>query len=89
MLLPGQSSVAKIELIQPELFVLDNRFQVTFFENNTLVRKNVYYLKKDTIKEGSSKKHVKTFQQTRCCYANKISLKLKKRSLNSSFLLLL
>ena len=50
-LLPRQSS-AKIELIQPELFALDNRFQVTFFENNTLYDKT-FLFKKDTIKEGS------------------------------------
>ncbi|SEC36757.1 hypothetical protein SAMN04489761_2795 [Tenacibaculum sp. MAR_2009_124] len=50
-LLPGQSS-AKIELIQPELFALDNRFQVTFFENNTLYDKT-FLFKKDTIKENN------------------------------------
>lgn len=45
------SSYAKFELIQPELFVLDNRFQVTFFEGNTLYDKT-FILKKGTIKEG-------------------------------------
>lgn len=50
-LLPG-NSIAKIELIQPELFALDNRFQVTFFENNTLQDKT-FTFKKDTIKESN------------------------------------
>ena len=30
------NSFQKFELMQPELFALDNRFQVTFFENNKL-----------------------------------------------------
>ncbi|CAM1349958.1 hypothetical protein [Tenacibaculum halocynthiae] len=46
------NSIAKIELIQPELFALDNRFQVTFFENNTLQDKT-FTFKKDTIKESN------------------------------------
>ncbi|CAM1361891.1 hypothetical protein [Tenacibaculum xiamenense] len=50
-ILSGKSS-AKIELIQPDLFALDNRFQVTFFENNTLYDKT-FLFKKNTIKEGS------------------------------------
>ena len=50
-LLPAQS-IAKIELIQPELFALDNRFQVTFFQNNTLYEKT-FLFKKNTIKEGN------------------------------------
>ncbi len=49
--LPAKSS-AKFELIQPELFALDNRFQVTFFENNTLYDKT-YIFKKNTVKDGS------------------------------------
>jgi len=35
------NSFAKVELIQPELFKLNNRFQVTFFEGNTLFEKFV------------------------------------------------
>ncbi len=50
-LLPS-NSIAKIELIQPELFALDNRFQVTFFEKNTLQDKT-FTFKKDTIKESN------------------------------------
>ena len=46
------NSFAKIELIQPELFKLNNRFQVTFFEGNTLYEKT-YLFKENTIKEGS------------------------------------
>lgn len=46
------NSFAKIELIQPELFKLNNRFQVTFFEGNTLYDKT-YTFKANTIKEGA------------------------------------
>lgn len=46
------NSFAKFELIQPELFALDNRFQVTFFEGNTLYDKT-FTFKKNTIKEGA------------------------------------
>ncbi|CAL2091722.1 conserved protein of unknown function [Tenacibaculum sp. 190524A02b] len=46
------NSIAKIELIQPELFALDNRFQVSFFEGNTLYDKT-FLFEKNTIKEGS------------------------------------
>ncbi|WP_026776206.1 hypothetical protein [Polaribacter sp. Hel_I_88] len=46
------NSFAKIELIQPELFKLNNRFQVTFFEGNTLFEKT-FLFKENTIKEGS------------------------------------
>lgn len=46
------NSVAKVEFIQPELFALDNRFQVTFFEGNTLFEKT-YTFKANTIKEGA------------------------------------
>jgi hypothetical protein len=49
--LPANSFV-KIELIQPELFKLNNRFQVTFFEGNTLFEKT-FIFKENTIKEGS------------------------------------
>ena len=45
-------SFAKIELIQPELFALDNRFQVSFFEGNTLFDKTFTFTK-NTIKEGA------------------------------------
>jgi hypothetical protein len=46
------NSFAKIELIQPELFKLNNRFQVTFFEGNNLFEKT-FIFKENTIKEGS------------------------------------
>lgn len=46
------NSFAKIELIQPELFALNNRFQVTFFEGNTLYEKTFLY-KENTVKEGA------------------------------------
>lgn len=46
------NSFAKVELIQPELFKLNNRFQVTFFEGNTLYEKT-FVFKENTIKEGA------------------------------------
>ena len=46
------NSFAKVELIQPELFKLNNRFQVTFFEGNTLFEKT-FVFKENTIKEGA------------------------------------
>ena len=46
------NSFAKIEFIQPELFKLNNRFQVTFFEGNTLYEKT-FLFKENTVKEGS------------------------------------
>jgi len=46
------NSFAKVELIQPELFKLNNRFQVTFFEGNTLFEKT-FLFKENTIKEGA------------------------------------
>ena len=49
-LLPA-NSFAKIELIQPELFKLNNRFQVSFFEDNTLYEKT-FIFKENSIKEG-------------------------------------
>lgn len=52
-LLPENSS-AKIELIQPKLFALDNRFQVSFFENNILYDKT-FLFKKNTIREDDLK----------------------------------
>lgn len=45
------NSFAKIELMQPELFKLNNRFQVSFFEGNTLFEKT-FLFKENTIKEG-------------------------------------
>ena len=41
-----------IEFIQPELFKLNNRFQVTFFEGNTLYEKT-FIFKENTVKEGA------------------------------------
>ena len=46
------NSFAKIEYIQPELFKLNNRFQVTFFEGNTLYEKT-FLFKKNTVKENT------------------------------------
>lgn len=46
------NSFAKIELIQPELFQLNNRFQVSFFEGNTLFEKT-FLFKENTINEGA------------------------------------
>ena len=46
------NSFAKVEFVQPELFVLNNRFQVSFFENNQLKDKT-FLFKQNTIKEGS------------------------------------
>ena len=46
------NSFAKVELIQPELFKLNNRFQVTFFEGNTLYDKT-FMFPENTIKEGA------------------------------------
>lgn len=41
-------SYAKIELIQEELFALNNQFKVTFFEGNTMYDKT-YTFRKNTI----------------------------------------
>ena len=46
------NSFAKVEFVQPELFVLNNRFQVSIFENNQLKDKT-FLFKQNTIKEGS------------------------------------
>ena len=46
------NSFAKIEYIQPELFKLHNRFQVTFFEGNTLNEKT-FLFKENTVKEST------------------------------------
>ena len=45
------TSFAKIEYIQPDLFKLQNRFQVTFFEGNKLYEKT-FLFKKNTVKES-------------------------------------
>ena len=37
------NSFAKVELLQPDLLKLDNRFQVTFFEKNTLFEKTFIF----------------------------------------------
>ncbi len=50
-LLPKQS-FAKIEFMQPELFKLNNRFQVTFFADNKLYEKT-YLFKANTVKESA------------------------------------
>jgi hypothetical protein len=50
-LLPA-NSFAKVELIQPELFQLNNQFQVTFFEGNQLFDKT-FTFPKNSIKEGN------------------------------------
>tara|TARA_B100000780_G_C20839799_1_gene333738 strand:+ start:83 stop:478 length:396 start_codon:yes stop_codon:yes gene_type:complete len=47
-----KNSFAKVEFIQPELFALNNRFQVSFFENNQL-KDRVFVFEKNTIKEES------------------------------------
>jgi hypothetical protein len=46
------NSFAKIEYIQPKLFKLHNRFQVTFFEGNTLYEKT-FLFKENTVKESA------------------------------------
>ncbi|OSY88883.1 phenylalanyl-tRNA synthetase subunit alpha [Tenacibaculum holothuriorum] len=45
------NSYSKFEVMPPELFALDNRFQVTFFENNQLHDKT-YIFQAETIQEG-------------------------------------
>lgn len=47
--LPKKSYV-KIELLQEELFALNNEFKVTFFEGNTMFEKS-YLFRKNTINE--------------------------------------
>ena len=46
------NSFAKVEFIQPELFALNNRFQVSFFAENKLLDKT-FLFEKNTIKEGA------------------------------------
>jgi len=45
-----KKSYAKIELMQEELFTLNNEFKVTFFEGNTMFEKT-YLFRKNTINE--------------------------------------
>ncbi len=45
-----KKSYAKIELIQEELFALNNTFKVSFFEGNTMFDKT-YLFRKNTINE--------------------------------------
>jgi hypothetical protein len=47
-----ENSFAKIEFIQPELFKLNNRFQVSFFEGNKLHEKT-FLFKENTVKESA------------------------------------
>ncbi|WP_028888699.1 hypothetical protein [Tenacibaculum ovolyticum] len=49
-LLPA-NSFSKFEIMQPELFALDNQFQVTFFENN-LLHDKTFIFQEGTIQEG-------------------------------------
>lgn len=49
--LPAKS-YAKIELMQEELFVLNNQFKVTFFENNKMFDKT-YLFRKNTINKNA------------------------------------
>jgi hypothetical protein len=46
------NSFAKIEFMQPELFKLNNRFQVSFFEGNKLFEKT-FLFKENTIEESA------------------------------------
>jgi len=47
-----KKSYAKIELIQEELFALNNQFKVTFFEGNTMFDKT-YTFRKNTINKNA------------------------------------
>lgn len=46
------NSFAKVELIQPELFKLNNEFNVSFFLDNQIQEKN-FIFKKGTLKDGN------------------------------------
>ncbi|OIQ41364.1 MAG: hypothetical protein BM563_01385 [Bacteroidetes bacterium MedPE-SWsnd-G1] len=46
------NSFAKVELIQPELFKLNNEFKVSFFLDNQLQEKN-FTFKKNSLKESA------------------------------------
>ena len=48
------NSYAKVELIQPEIFDLNNEFKVSFFSENQLFEKS-YLLPKNTAKEENLK----------------------------------
>ncbi len=50
-----KKNYAKIELMQEELFALNNEFKVTFFEGNTMFEKT-YLFRKNTINEKALKK---------------------------------
>lgn len=47
-----KKSYAKIELMQEELFALNNEFKVTFFEGNMMFEKT-YLFRKNTISENA------------------------------------
>lgn len=47
-----KKSYAKIELMQEELFAINNEFKVTFFEGNTMYDKT-YLFRKNTINENA------------------------------------
>ena len=49
------NSFAKVEMIQPELFKLNNEFKVTFFEDNKTFEKT-FLFKKNTLKESALKR---------------------------------
>ncbi|TCP23878.1 hypothetical protein EV195_10743 [Tenacibaculum skagerrakense] len=46
------NSFVKVEMIHPDVFSLDNRFQVSFFEGNQIFEKT-FQFDKNTIKEGN------------------------------------
>ena len=46
------NSFAKVEMIQPELFKLNNEFKVSFFEGNQMFDKT-FLFKKNTLKEAA------------------------------------
>lgn len=50
-----KKSYAKIELMQEELFALNNEFKVTFFEGKTMFEKT-YLFRKNTINERALQK---------------------------------
>lgn len=50
-----KKSFAKIELMQEELFALNNEFKVTFFEGNLMFEKT-YLFRKNTINENALQK---------------------------------
>ncbi len=48
------NSFEKVELIHADVFILDNRFQVSFFEENKIMEKT-FTFKANSIKQGSLK----------------------------------